>query len=139
MSGWESLDHLFFKCPFSSLIWEFIQNDVGFYIRPNCWTDLITWCSSDWQMNHFTLHKLLLSAAVYFIWFERNARAFKKKASSAQHIIQLIKSCIRSRLSSLVLKKEAELNQRHSMEGLQKMFLDGCAFSGSHTWLLSDD
>ncbi|XP_059669114.1 uncharacterized protein LOC132314246 [Cornus florida] len=126
-----------------SLTTGFSQRTTMDYFCPpsllNCWTDLITWCSSNWQMNHFTLHKLLLSAAVYFIWFERNARAFKNKASSAQHIIQLIKSCIRSRLSSLVLKKEAELNQRHSMEGLQKMFLDGCAFAGSHTWLLSDD
>ncbi|XP_059639778.1 uncharacterized protein LOC132282173 [Cornus florida] len=36
----ESLDHIFFKCQFSSRIWEFVQHAAGFYIKPDSWNDM---------------------------------------------------------------------------------------------------
>ncbi|XP_059624683.1 uncharacterized protein LOC132267550 [Cornus florida] len=138
MSDWESIDHLFFKCKFNILIWEFIQNVAGFYIRPDCWADLISWCLTTWCNKYFTTHKLLLSAAIYFIWIERNARAFRNKSTNAQHIICLIKDCIRKRLASMALRKGTELYQKETMEDLYKLFLEGCAFAGGHSWRLSE-
>ncbi|XP_059635048.1 uncharacterized protein LOC132277252 [Cornus florida] len=137
-SNWESIDHLFFKCKFSRAIWDFIQNVARFYIRPDYWKELIPWCSSHWSNEGYTIHKLMLSAAVYYIWLERNARAFRNKASNAPHTINLIKSCIRARIVSLVLKSGVELKQKGTTEDLQKMFLDGCTFTGCHTWILPD-
>ncbi|XP_059670747.1 uncharacterized protein LOC132316254 [Cornus florida] len=122
LSDWESIDHLFFKCKFSRAIWDFFQNVAGFYIRPDCWKELILWCSSLWSKEGYTIHKLLLSAAVYYIWLERNARAFRNKTSNAPHTINLIKSCIRARIASLVLKSGVKLKQKGSLEDIQKMF-----------------
>ncbi|XP_059664033.1 uncharacterized protein LOC132309768 [Cornus florida] len=42
----EAVDHLFFKCKFSSTIWDYVLHAVGFYIKPDSWRDLIAWCSS---------------------------------------------------------------------------------------------
>ncbi|XP_059630195.1 uncharacterized protein LOC132273195 [Cornus florida] len=56
LSDWESLDHLFFKCKYSCVIWDFIQNVAGFYIMPGCWSDLIDRCAKAWNQGNFISH-----------------------------------------------------------------------------------
>ncbi|XP_059630184.1 uncharacterized protein LOC132273182 [Cornus florida] len=134
LSDAESLDHLFFNCSFSAHIWRFIQHVAGFYVEPRSWGELISWCSSTWRSRQFNIHKLFFNAAVYFIWLERNARAFKNRAASPQHIICLIKSCIRAKLSSLKLNRGAKLRLMGEQEDLLQLFMQGCVFARNHTW-----
>ncbi|XP_059663401.1 uncharacterized protein LOC132309065 [Cornus florida] len=132
----ESVDHLFFKCKFSSTIWDFVQHATGFYIKPNSWRDLIVWCSSTWTQQHFITHKLLLSCAIYFIWHEINSRAFRNKFATAYQIINLIKGCIRVRFASLKLRNATELSKIGSVEAMQQLFIQGCAFARGQSWFL---
>ncbi|XP_059669152.1 uncharacterized protein LOC132314294 [Cornus florida] len=132
----ESLDHIFFKCQFSSRIWEIVQHAAGFYIKPDSWNDLITWCATTWMQDHFITHKLLLSSAIYFIWQERNARAFRNKSSPPTHAIHLIKGCIRARFSSLKLKHNSDIRRITSLEGMHQLFLQGCSYAHGQSWFL---
>ncbi|XP_059654309.1 uncharacterized protein LOC132301032 [Cornus florida] len=131
-TAWEPIDHLFFKCDYTSHIWRFIQESIGFYILRNSWADLLLWCSIHWASTQFLLHKLLWSAAVYFIWIERNARAFRNQSSTAHSIIAQIKSCVRSRLASLKLKSSSELRLISSPSQLQTLFQQGCSTSNGY-------
>ncbi|XP_059669104.1 uncharacterized protein LOC132314234 [Cornus florida] len=132
----ESLDHIFFKCQFSSRIWEFVQHAAGFYIKSDSWNDLITWCATIWMQDHFITHKLLISSAIYFIWQERNARAFRNKSSPPTHAIHLIKGCIRARFASLKLKHNSDIRRITSLEGMHQLFLQGCSYAHGRSWFL---
>ncbi|XP_059650251.1 uncharacterized protein LOC132296017 [Cornus florida] len=132
----ESVDHILFKCQFSSIVWDFVQHAAGFYIKPDNWKDLVAWCSSAWTQEHFITHKLLLSCAIYYIWQESNSRAFRNKIASALHIIHRIKGCIKARFASLKLRNSAELCKINSVEAMQQLFLQGCSFASGQSWFL---
>ncbi|XP_059627183.1 uncharacterized protein LOC132269977 [Cornus florida] len=127
----ESLDHLFFQCEYSKEIWSFIQHTIGLYIQPSSWSDLILWCSAHWSSKGFLVHKLLLSAAVYFLWLERNNRAFRNASSFPSTIIGQIMKCIRGRLASIKLRKASDLRNINRLEDLQQLFMDGCIYANA--------
>ncbi|XP_059639305.1 uncharacterized protein LOC132281633 [Cornus florida] len=109
--AWESIDHLFFKCAYTSRIWKFVQEVAGFYIRPDNWTQLLHWCIAHWNSSDFLLHKLLLAAAVYLIWMELNARAINSILAPSSSIIAQVKSCVRARLASTKLTTSYDLKK----------------------------
>ncbi|XP_059650068.1 uncharacterized protein LOC132295805 [Cornus florida] len=125
----ESLDHLFFRCEFSKVVWSFIQHTIGLYIQPSSWKELILWCFAHWSANDFLVHKLLLSAAFYFLWMERNNRAFRKTSSSPTSVISQIKKCLKGRLALIKLKNASNMRNVRRLKDLQKLFLDGCSYA----------
>ncbi|XP_059639078.1 uncharacterized protein LOC132281385 [Cornus florida] len=129
----ESMDHLFFKCLFSSRVWRVLQEIAGFYILPNCWTDLIEWCSTFWTSEKFLIHKLLLSAAIYFLWQERNFRAFRNTFKSPTLIISKIKSSTRSKLAAIKLKSSVDLRDISDPQDLHSLFVQSCNDSRMHS------
>ncbi|XP_059654266.1 uncharacterized protein LOC132300982 [Cornus florida] len=135
-SDYESLDHLFFSCNYSSHIWRVIQEVTRFTFQPHSWSDLIAWCSTHWISQKFLVHKLLLSAAVYFLWMERNSRAFRNKSSSPQHVMSQIKSSVRARLASVTLRYSSDLSQVVSYNDLQILCFKGCSITAGHSWLM---
>ncbi|XP_059629603.1 uncharacterized protein LOC132272474 [Cornus florida] len=134
LADWESLDHLFFKCKYSCAIWEFIQHVTSYYTKPNSWRELIDWCSYNWSRGKWLTHKLLLSAAIYFIWQERNTRAFRNKSSPPYLIIRMN---IRARLASIQLKNGTDLSSISTVAELQELFAKGCLFANGQTLLLN--
>ncbi|GJT23915.1 zinc knuckle CX2CX4HX4C containing protein [Tanacetum coccineum] len=61
------------------------------------------------------ISRLLLVAASYYIWIERNSRLFKKKASIVPQIVQVITSMVHLKLVSFKFKK---------VSGRSRMILD---------------
>ncbi|XP_059639280.1 uncharacterized protein LOC132281605 [Cornus florida] len=114
---------------YSKVIWSYIQHSIGLYIQPSSWNDLITWCSSHWSSMGFLVHKLLLSTAVYFLWMERNNRAFRNSSSPPNTIINQIRKSIRGRLASIKLKKIADLRNINKLDNLQKLFMESCSLA----------
>ena len=102
-SSMESLDHLFFACPFSKSIWSKILSlvDLGYVVRP--WHDYIPHLARIWKGKSlkFTLGRLCLGATVYWIWRERNSRSFRGDHKDSFTIIDAIKSVVRDKALDL--------------------------------------
>ncbi|KAG7588702.1 Reverse transcriptase domain [Arabidopsis suecica] len=102
LSGVESHDHLFFECPFSSEIWEFLaskflHNPPSNISAVSSWITLHNLPS---QSKVATILKLLLQIVLYHLWKERNARIFTDVASSAAALRLAIDRSMRDRLLS---------------------------------------
>lgn len=110
----ESRDHLFFDCPFSFTVWEFLARKAG------C-TPVRQWshCLATMQALNMPRHLRILSllawqTTIYLLWNERNTRLhrqiFRQPASISSTAFSLIKNKISSfrdsnpRLSSLMIQ-----------------------------------
>ncbi|XP_020250863.1 uncharacterized protein LOC109828245 [Asparagus officinalis] len=88
----ESRDHLFFECTFSSYIWNSIMDWMNFKKKSCNWNQVWNWFSSmRGKSLQVKLRRLVLTASIYCIWRERNARLFTQKIRSADHLIKVIK------------------------------------------------
>ncbi|XP_058216508.1 uncharacterized protein LOC131327386 [Rhododendron vialii] len=89
----ESHNHLFFDCPYSSAIWAdmLTKNQVCRY--PMQWDDEMIWFNLHSKGNCLrkSVLKLSLSAAVYGIGREGNARIFQQR--SMDSVFASAKSC----------------------------------------------
>ncbi|XP_048593408.1 uncharacterized protein LOC106358770 [Brassica napus] len=71
----ESRDHLFFVCPYSSLVWKAVIGVLGFTNPPLQWDSVFEWFVSA-SFNRIQLAAVLQlwHGSIYVIWQERNAR-----------------------------------------------------------------
>ena len=103
-SAAETHDHLFFDCSFSSTVWRDITAKTLMTWPPFSWGSLIQWaslhlrCRRDFRQ---VLARLVLSATVYFLWYERNNRVFHQRRRFRWEIIAEIYDYVRSRLLDL--------------------------------------
>ncbi|XP_071739438.1 uncharacterized protein [Rutidosis leptorrhynchoides] len=102
----DSHDHLFFECPFSMQVWSRVQQNIPLQILSYKWREIMDLLSevADRQVARVVVSKLLLSASVYFLWQERNARLFKSETRSPDQIFKIIFSSTRLKLMSLKFK-----------------------------------
>lgn len=77
----ESLDHLFFHCPFFKPIWMKMLNFVSIFSVPNDFHQVIMWLSNLTRRTYFKsyLLALMFSTTICFIWRARNECAFQAK------------------------------------------------------------
>ncbi|GJY55944.1 aspartic peptidase [Tanacetum coccineum] len=76
----DSHSHLFFECPFSSKVWEFVRPLAGKEHVPPCLHDILLELQPI-ANNHTAksvIGRLIVAATTYFVWLERNNRLFKK-------------------------------------------------------------
>ncbi|XP_059639813.1 uncharacterized protein LOC132282220 [Cornus florida] len=109
----ETHEHLFFKCSFSSYIWDHVQHTCGLYCGERNHTFIAKWIDNVWNGNCNSMDaitvRLCFSAAIYFIWKERNKRTCAGIMSSPHAMWKLIEDCIRSRLLSMRFKNSKDL------------------------------
>lgn len=100
--GYESHSHLFFDCPFSSLIWKAVKSKCDL-VLPDC--DLLAavhWGSIHYKDNSMqsNVFKLCIAASVYYIWKERNGRVFQQvghdTTSVERLVVEEVKACMSS-------------------------------------------
>lgn len=65
----------------------------------------------------YIIQKLVIGAAVYFLWQERNLRIFTKSNRSVGNVVDLIKTTIRLKLSGLKMKKSIHVHDAASVWG----------------------
>ncbi|XP_020261420.1 uncharacterized protein LOC109837536 [Asparagus officinalis] len=73
----ESRNHLFFDCNFSNCVWNGIMEWLKFKLRG--------------KGSKQRIKRLALTATIYNIWRERNARIFKEEFRSVEQLIKAIK------------------------------------------------
>ncbi|XP_038972594.1 uncharacterized protein LOC120104829 [Phoenix dactylifera] len=73
--GHKDVDHIFFECPFSQRIWSILCAKCSIPWASHRWMDTISWFS---HMDDRSLlgrtTKVMVAAADYYIWRERNTR-----------------------------------------------------------------
>ncbi|GAV66276.1 zf-RVT domain-containing protein, partial [Cephalotus follicularis] len=70
----ETLQHLFFQCPFSAMVWREVLLMCNI-VRPLLpWVDEVLWMSTHARGSafHHTMRRLAFAATVYHLWIERN-------------------------------------------------------------------
>ncbi|XP_022032207.1 uncharacterized protein LOC110933285 [Helianthus annuus] len=74
----DSHNHLFFDCSYSTQVWIKIRDNGGMSSVGPAWDSIVDWlgtrASSKSAINFIS--RLIVAAAVYFVWQERNARLF---------------------------------------------------------------
>ncbi|OIS99368.1 hypothetical protein A4A49_62633, partial [Nicotiana attenuata] len=80
----ETIDHLFFKCPYSSRVWTTMLQWQGIQRQTMTWANENEWAGKYYKGRSTTteLYKLILAGTLYYIWQERNDRIFKGEQRS---------------------------------------------------------
>ncbi|WZZ04848.1 hypothetical protein YC2023_090769 [Brassica napus] len=95
----ESIEHLFFQCSFTSLIWENLAREVlkdSFTAR---WSEIkrIVVDENQGRLFLFTI-RYLFQTSVHYIWRERNRRRHGEQGSSHCLLTKLIEKTVRNKL-----------------------------------------
>ncbi|GJW88424.1 RNA-directed DNA polymerase, eukaryota, reverse transcriptase zinc-binding domain protein [Tanacetum coccineum] len=99
----DSHEHLFFKCPFSSRIWEALKLKINGADLPNEWDRLVNEMAARFKNRSIksVVSKIAFGAAVYFIWQERNKRQFTREKRNSAELLETILETIRYRITSI--------------------------------------
>ncbi|XP_071687098.1 uncharacterized protein [Rutidosis leptorrhynchoides] len=102
----DSHNHLFFSCPFSAKVWDVMRSHIEYDITGSCWKDFLVAILPTATRNSAKciVAKLLFSAAIYFIWQERNCRFFRSGKRNHEKVVKVIMSTVRLKLLSIKWK-----------------------------------
>ncbi|GAV92989.1 zf-RVT domain-containing protein, partial [Cephalotus follicularis] len=110
--GTESLDHLFFQCPFSASVWRDVLKLCNITRPILSWDDEVQWMTDHARGRkfHHLVRKLALAAAVYHVWRERNRRCFTSRFLPPQDIVLKVRMDVSGKLTTANL---AQRNDHH--------------------------
>ena len=76
----ETMDHLFFECPVSRIVWQKLIKLCLVQRAPFPWQQELQWVCSHWKSNSFPdqVRRLALAVTVYYLWKARNQSIFLK-------------------------------------------------------------
>ncbi|GAV89879.1 zf-RVT domain-containing protein, partial [Cephalotus follicularis] len=99
----ESIDHLFFECPFTARIWNHFMLMCGFRKRVSGWRVEAEWCIQRLKGNDFKswLTKLTLAEVIYHTWQERNNQLYNNCFCSFEHLTRSIEENVVNKCRSL--------------------------------------
>ncbi|XP_009792437.1 uncharacterized protein [Nicotiana sylvestris] len=88
----ETIQHLFFKCSYANALWSTLLAWQGIKRSVNGWDEELRWAEK-WTKRKIAaaeLYKMVLTATVYYVWQERNARTFQAKTKGWELICKKI-------------------------------------------------
>ncbi|XP_071741014.1 uncharacterized protein [Rutidosis leptorrhynchoides] len=102
----DSHEHLFFQCMYAKKVWGSMKVLLMLRSLNDNFGDIINMLkSSPYKRNIWSIiHRLVLGAAVYYIWQERNCRIFKQSSRSDAELIDIIQLNVRLKLCELKVK-----------------------------------
>ncbi|GJW23190.1 ribonuclease H-like domain-containing protein [Tanacetum coccineum] len=107
----DSHEHLFFECSYSSKVWSLIRGLVGMDGVPPVLENIIAWFQplANKRTVQNIVGKILIAAATYFIWLERNNRLFKRTRRSPEDLRDAIVITVRLKLVSFRFKNKEKV------------------------------
>lgn len=93
----ESINHLFFVCPFPNAIWKEVLRQNNVHREVGNWESESSTAIGETKGSDFVakIRALSLAAAVYLIWKERNHRIFRQCRKSWQHTLSKVEELVR--------------------------------------------
>ncbi|KAJ0575511.1 putative reverse transcriptase zinc-binding domain-containing protein [Helianthus annuus] len=109
-SGPDSHEHLFFECSYACCIWHGVRDLVDMGNIDSTWDAIYTHLlqHADSKKVIHIVGRLVVGAAVYFVWQERNQRLFSSKKRSQSQLVEVILNTVRMKLHSMKFKKSVE-------------------------------
>ncbi|GAV88622.1 zf-RVT domain-containing protein, partial [Cephalotus follicularis] len=97
----ESLEHLFFACPYTQHIWIDILSKYNINRKILPWAEEILWFAkhANGKKPPQVFIKLAIGATVYHIWMERSRRSFKNCFLPPESIIHKIQSDVATKMT----------------------------------------
>ncbi|GJT03134.1 putative reverse transcriptase domain, reverse transcriptase zinc-binding domain protein [Tanacetum coccineum] len=120
----DSHAHLFFECSFPSSIWMAIRHLAGMEMVASNFQDIVSYLlpSSHRRTAKSIIGCLLVAAAAYFIWVERNSRLFKNTRRTMEEIRDCIIITVRLKLLTFRFKNNTNVNELLARWKLPKNF-----------------
>nr|XP_043616417.1 uncharacterized protein LOC122588377 [Erigeron canadensis] len=102
----DSHEHLFFQCEFVKDVWKELKQYMNHVQEVESLQDMIRVMSREKEMNRLAavVNKLIVAAAVYYIWQERNGRIFKNQQKNRDAICQTIRDIVRYKLMNIKVR-----------------------------------
>ncbi|XP_019082588.1 PREDICTED: uncharacterized protein LOC109125422 [Camelina sativa] len=111
----ETRDHLFFVCPFVSIVWSALAKGLMKTRFTTDWSFLLDYISnSNFQLVEGFLIRYLFQVVVYTVWRERNGRRHGEPSQPADTIIAWVDRQVRDQLLAIDL-----MGDRRYDEGFQ--------------------
>jgi len=110
-SNFDSHTHLFFECDYSKQVWKLIRDWASMnHVSPS-WQHIIQQLIADSKSKSIVaiIGRLVVASAAYFIWQERNARAFNEHPRPPEILAKHILRTVQYRLLGLKLKRTARV------------------------------
>nr|GEU33270.1 hypothetical protein [Tanacetum cinerariifolium] len=106
----DSHEHLFFDCPFTQQVWSRVQKIAGLTGAGPSLASIITHLMpiAKRKSSKSCIGKLVVAAAAYFVWHERNSWLFNKVKRSVTEVVDCILSNVRLKLLSCRFKKSRD-------------------------------
>ncbi|KAK1424620.1 hypothetical protein QVD17_19953 [Tagetes erecta] len=106
MRNIDSHEHLFFECAFANQVWKAIRVFTDMVQVDGKWEDIVQFFISrgEWKSISSIVDRLVLGAAAYYVWQERNARLFENDKRTPTQISNVILKTVRMRLLSIRMK-----------------------------------
>ncbi|XP_022019087.1 uncharacterized protein LOC110919116 [Helianthus annuus] len=109
----DSHDHLFFECNLSAQVWSLIRTKVGMDTIEPKWMSIVNWLMARQRSKTAEdfVARLLVGAAAYTIWQERNARLFKNQTRPPDILCEIILKTVRYKLMGVKFKSCANVRR----------------------------
>ncbi|XP_059294515.1 uncharacterized protein LOC132047495 [Lycium ferocissimum] len=88
----KSVQHLLFQCPTAHLVWEKLLMWQKMQRQVLSWDQEQKWAKDHTNRSSAKaeIYRITLSGCIYYIWQERNQRAFQSKRRTAEAIVKMI-------------------------------------------------
>ncbi|GKD50390.1 hypothetical protein Tco_1279366 [Tanacetum coccineum] len=95
-------NHLFFSCEYSNSVWKKLLSMLNVSLWDNIVAEMISLPRNKniWSITR----RLVCSAAVYYIWQERNNRLFKREERSVETFLKIVIQAVEMKLMGLLVK-----------------------------------
>ncbi|XP_071739053.1 uncharacterized protein [Rutidosis leptorrhynchoides] len=117
----DSVDHIFFQCPYASTVWYKMKLLLLFKGLPNKFKvvieKLMIYPSSKQIWN--VVNRLMVAAVTDFLWQERNWRLFKHKSRTEDELCKVVTEYMRMKLLTLKVKHTQAVKKLESIWDLQ--------------------
>ncbi|XP_010474049.1 PREDICTED: uncharacterized protein LOC104753502 [Camelina sativa] len=112
----ETRDHLFFSCPFVSLVWSDLAKGLLKTRFSTDWSTIFAYISNpQLPLGEGFLIRYVFQAVIYAIWRERNGRRHGEKSQSAPTLIAWIDRQVRDQLLSIGLMGDKRYEETFQM------------------------
>ena len=116
----DSHAHLFFLCQYTNQVWKEMQKLLDKQFSDK-WENIIEEFSSLKANRNIwsIIRRLVLGAAVYFVWQERNTRLFQNCERNVNVLVQSIMECIKWRIMNFVVKDTEAVKEVEKLWNVQ--------------------
>lgn len=106
----ETIDHLFFKCPYSRQrqVWETLMKGIMHQFTVE-WESMVRLITANVNWSRVNISRYILQSTIHAIWMERNMRRHNELPSPSEVLIKSLDKNMRNRFTLLQRKGNKEL------------------------------